>query len=666
MARLRQGIPLHILLVSICLIAFLARFWSSFVAYSQLRMPAKLMYIVTHFPEEVRGGFLDHYNSSILNVFYLMYFGLQPLVGDFWSNALIFIGISALLIFSVYFVLFTLLKSPFAAALATAIVLLTDLPTQPSVGANGHPGIGALNAYLGLGVILSAYGALLLRRYYLYSALMIVSFFCHQPLSMMASAALLPLVWQLTAQKRSAFLAHVASYGCTVGMMIIIQHLTGTASLLANKSDLWFHVVALFNSGHLFPDYGTGLWWNFYCFISFLVAGFVTCLACSEIRKNLLYALVVGGTIFFGSLPFIYLYRLEMIFLLMPIRVSTFLTLLILIFLLADLFRRLLYSATLITIEMVLVAVSLGTATLGTCAAAFVLSFLTCVRIAIASTGHRQILALLGACLTLIMPFLSQMPKALLFPSPSRLLACALVIAICLVVSWLRIRGGWNRFNRASVALAALVIVCVVTLGYGPAFNASQKLLDETRDFTALGDWVNENAPAGKPVLVPPEIRMPIFEAVSRRGSLLQLRKVAWIYGSPNLQNDFQGFLNHLDIDLARIKTRSELLRAAPEKWRSVSPDRFKELGAAYNATLLVTYVDHQLPFDVAYQGSFYKIYNVQASRGDGGPTAGAPKDVWEDSSLGSEDKSKTSRANTTAVRTEFRPPNPVERTSDW
>lgn len=612
--RLGGRLMVHVLCVATCFGIFLWKSMPGLAIDVRLSQPMALVYLATNDPAAATGGYFDQMNGHVQNVVYLTYGLLRNWLDHETAAVALHCGIVAALISGVYALALALGGTVSIALATTSILVNSELIGFPCIGANGLPSQATAYCYLFLAIALWGVKYLVEGRPYVFVVLMPLAFLCHMPQGLMAFGILVPAAWLLSGRDARFLTIHVASMSLLVAGFYAYQSLRADV-VTAADTQLWFDYLTLLNCGHVFVDYGIGVWCSCFAFGAAMLAGLALCAARRDYRRLLLPTLIAGIAVIGIAQLFIYVWPTRIVWLLMPNRASTLLAALVLIHLVVWLLKLAMERGG--PWLAIPVSLALAAAASSGIAGTFVLAACGGAIATVVAPGRGKIVAGLATVGVLVLVDglgLEADQQWNAFAASGRFGAMGLAAAS--LAPWVASAGWLSRSRLAMWTAPAVASVLVATSFFVPHYvdYASEPyapLVRELDEFCALGRWVDAHAPVGSVTLVPPETRMPFFEVIARRGSLLQLSKVAWVYSGPHLLEKFDAVLRDFGIELREYTNHREIWTRPAAAWRSLSATRVRALAKKYGATCVVTYADHHLDLPELRRGEFYVVYGV-------------------------------------------------------
>lgn len=525
----------------------------------------------------------------------------------------LFIFILSLVIISTYLVSLHISRSKIKAFLVTSLLFNMDILAMSHIGACGHPGQSAGRDYLGLGFVLLGIFFFLKERYYLYWTCLLVGFLFHMSHGFMAFLVLLPLT--LTSRSSNKFkIFHVFSF---VALSGCIKAYLSYGSLPMNPAYkvLWFKWCYLFNGGHIYLDHSIGYTIPTYTFLTIIIAGFVLADSNSATRSlPIIISTWLGLALI--SLFFIYVMPLQIMYQLTPLRSSLLVSWLVLIFLLNLFFKYMIDSDK----RWRVLLASLGLIAFFTNSFVGIMSaaFIGCCVIALEHEGKKRVLCLLAGVSIVAVILLN---KNQIITYDLALIRHNLKF-IQLAAGILTIYSLSAFFKMRTVYLRAIQIVCLVLLLAISLFKipsryvaAPQKeTIAKLDEYRTISKMIQNQVAPEEAVITAPLLDVPMLEAVAGRGSVFQLAKAHVVYMAPALLPKIDESIADLGINLSSFKgSWIDLNHEAPQIWRkTATTSHVLMLGRKYNATCVLTYVDHKLELPLLFQGVYFSLYSLK------------------------------------------------------
>ena len=596
-----------------CLALFLLRFSGDAVFAHRLLRPIEMIALLGSAPEAFAGGLLDAY-TPIPNAFYLLCNFLCALAGYEATAFTVFVLNGALVIAALY-ALSRELGGSRAHAICVAFLLVnTELFQLIQVGSNGSPGFAATQYWSMFGLVILAMVALLRGRLVLFALLSIGAFLAHPAQAVLAFAILFPFLC-MQARTRARIAATVGAFAAAA--LVYYVYVRSVTSLEAfSSSEIWFQSVRLFSSGHVYPFF-PGYEIFLVLFVSVLVTGLATFLHFEGRARWLLLTVLVTGVLGFAlSLIFIYWAPLRIVYLLLPVRISTLLAATALVFSFTRLLALLADDEW--QVAVIPAAVGLAAAATGTYSGLFLFCLLNALSVVATTQGARRRLALGLSALLVALPL--ALGSAEIGRHDSVLLGERGWL-FPLVLLTLAVHAGRPHTPRWRLAVAALLLGALVfqtrlptSYGWTSERAGAEQARTKLDDYLEASAWIRTHTPQGRPVLTGPLWGVPFLETTARRGSILQVDKAAWVYSSPQLMQRFLEVLAELELDLRSYASRNELVSDASRRWGELAEARLLQLARKYNASVLLVEGKRQLELPLLRDGPFFRIYALPRS----------------------------------------------------
>ena len=372
---------------------------------------------------------------------------------------------------------------------------------------------------------------------------------------------------------------------------------------------LWMHWVSILNSGHILLDRGIGYWSSFIAW-SMLAVAFIATYVTKRERNDpaslLPTAFLLVVLLCLAMAPVLTYQLHHSPFLLQPYRLMGIFGVALLCYnavqLVCSSAPPTLWSRLL---QGIALAALLSPSTMGV----FVFSVaVTVASISEAGKGRRVV----GwACLG-VLGLLAAFENLWGLPGLSPRWPTMLLLAgVCLFQKDL-----W-RIREAGLAHAILITALVgLFLWRAPTYFVATHYLDAIQHVEDAGAWIEQNTPEDLPLLVSPGFSSyALWEATANRGSLLQIRKMAYVRIKPELLEPFNAYLQVLGVDITQQASHRDLATAMRTAWAAMDTDKAHDMMQRYQASCLVTENTVRFDLPVLYENEMFTVYGHRAGR---------------------------------------------------